>query len=49
LVQQTDYPFERMITHRLPLEQAEKAVKLVAGEFPEQNPIKVVLDPCLTP
>ncbi|MBS3780083.1 MAG: zinc-binding dehydrogenase, partial [Desulfovermiculus sp.] len=47
LVQHTRYPFEKMITHRLPLEEAEKAIKLVAGEFPEENPIKVVLDPSM--
>ena len=42
-----DYPFEEMITHRLPLEQAEHAIKLVAGEVPGENAMKVVLDPSL--
>jgi hypothetical protein len=37
-----------MITHRFPLEDALKAVKLVGGEFPEENPMKVVLDPALS-
>jgi alcohol dehydrogenase len=41
------YPFEDMITHRLPLEQAEHAIKLVAGEVPGENAMKVVLDPAL--
>lgn len=39
------YPFEELITQRLPLSQAEKAVKMVAGEIGEQMPLKVVLDP----
>lgn len=41
------YPFEDMITHHLPLEQAEHAIKLVAGEVPGENAMKVVLDPAL--
>ncbi len=41
------YPFEDMITHRFPLEQAEHAIKLVAGEVPGENAMKVVLDPAL--
>lgn len=39
------YPFEDLITNRLPLSQAEQAVKMVAGEIGEQMPLKVVLDP----
>ncbi|MBU1276216.1 MAG: alcohol dehydrogenase catalytic domain-containing protein [Proteobacteria bacterium] len=39
------YPFEDLITTRLPLSQAEQAVKMVAGEIGEQMPLKVVLDP----
>jgi alcohol dehydrogenase len=39
------YPFEELITHRLPLSQAEQAIKMVAGEVGEQMPLKVVLDP----
>jgi alcohol dehydrogenase len=42
------YPLADMITHRFPLEDALKAVKLVGGEFPEENPMKVVLDPALS-
>lgn len=42
-----DYPFEEMITHHLPLDQAEHAIKLVAGEVPGENAMKVVLDPAL--
>ena len=39
------YPLEELISHRFPLEKAEEAVRLVAGEKPEENPIKVVIDP----
>lgn len=41
------YPLEEMISHRLPLERAEEAVRLVGGEAPGQMPLKVVLDPSL--
>jgi hypothetical protein len=39
------YPFEELITHTLPLAQAERAVRLVAGEIEGGSPLKVVLDP----
>ena len=39
------YPFEKLISHRLPLSQAELGVKMVAGEAGEKMPLKVVLDP----
>ena len=39
------YPLEEMISHRFPLEKAEDAVRLVAGEKPKENPIKVVIAP----
>jgi alcohol dehydrogenase len=38
------YPFHELITHRFPLEQAENALQLVAGQK-EENPLKVVIDP----
>jgi hypothetical protein len=34
-----------MITHRFPLEEAEKAVCLAGGEMPEEEAIKVVIIP----
>jgi threonine dehydrogenase-like Zn-dependent dehydrogenase len=40
-------PLEEMITHRLPLEQAERALNLVAGRVPGETVMKVVLDPSL--
>jgi alcohol dehydrogenase len=45
LVRQGRYPFGDMITHRFPLAEAERAVRLVAGEEEGEAPIKVLLDP----
>jgi alcohol dehydrogenase len=39
------FPFDRLITHRLPLAQAEQALRLVSGAEPGEMPLKVVLDP----
>ena len=39
------YPFEELITHTIPLSQAERAVRLVAGEIEGESPLKVVIDP----
>lgn len=41
------YPLEELITHRLPLEQADYGIKLVAGQVEGELPLKVVLDPKL--
>lgn len=47
LARQGTYPFAELITHRLPLGEAERAIALVAGEIKGEDPIKVVLDPNL--
>ena len=39
------YPFADLISHRFPLKDAGKAIKLVAGEIEGPLPLKVVLDP----
>lgn len=45
LAESRKYPLAKMITHRFPLEEAEKAVRLVGGEMPEEEAIKVVIVP----
>jgi len=39
------YPLEELISHRFPLERAEEAVRMVGGEYKDQSPLKVVIDP----
>jgi len=45
LAESGKYPLEKMVTHRFPLEEAEKAVRLVGGEIEDEQPIKVVIEP----
>lgn len=44
IARQFRYPFEELITHRLRLDEAERALRLVAGEGKEV-PLKIILDP----
>ena len=44
MARQCRYPFQELITHRFPLGEAERALRLVAGEEGEL-PLKVILDP----
>jgi alcohol dehydrogenase len=45
LVRQKRYPFEELISHRFKLEEAEQALRLVAGKIPGETPLKVILTP----
>jgi alcohol dehydrogenase len=39
------YPLERMLTHRLPLAQADEGIELVRSASPTDGVVKVALDP----
>ncbi|MBN2062204.1 MAG: zinc-binding dehydrogenase [Deltaproteobacteria bacterium] len=45
LVESEKYPFEKMVTHKFPLEKAEEALQAVGREIPGIFPIKAVLIP----
>jgi threonine dehydrogenase-like Zn-dependent dehydrogenase len=45
LLEEQKYPIKKMATHVLPLEEAEKGLKLAANEVEGDDPIKVVLTP----
>ncbi len=45
LVERGKYPFARLVTHRLPLADTEKALAITAGKVAGESPIKVVLVP----
>jgi alcohol dehydrogenase len=45
LVESRKYPIEKIVTHKFPLLQAERAVQTTGKEFPADYPIKVVIKP----
>ncbi|MEM2942572.1 MAG: zinc-binding dehydrogenase [Candidatus Bathyarchaeia archaeon] len=45
LLEEQKYPVRKMVTHTLPLEEAEKGLKLAANEIEGEEPIKIVLTP----
>jgi len=45
LAETRKYPFEKMVTHQLPLVEAERALALAYGKVEGEAPIKVVLLP----
>ena len=44
MVKKKNFPFEELISHCFPLEEAEKAIKLVGGET-DEVPLKVLINP----
>jgi len=45
LIESGKYPLERMHTHTLPLEEAERGLRLLAGELPGEEAIHIALVP----
>jgi len=45
LVESGKYPVDKIISHRFPLREAEKALKASGGEIPEIRPIRAALVP----
>ncbi|MDP2626427.1 MAG: zinc-binding dehydrogenase [Candidatus Rokubacteria bacterium] len=45
LIESGRYPFEKMHTHSFPLEQAEDAIRSLAGGVPGVNPVHVAIVP----
>jgi threonine dehydrogenase-like Zn-dependent dehydrogenase len=45
LIESGRYPFEKMHTASLPLEQAEDAIHMLAGEVPGVNPVHLAIVP----
>lgn len=45
LLEEQKYPVKKMATHILPLEEAERGLRLAANEIEGEDPIKVVLTP----
>ncbi len=45
LIESGRYPFERMHTHAFPIDQADDAIRALAGHVPGVNPVHVALVP----
>ena len=45
LIESGRYPFGKMHTHSFPLEQAEDAIRALAGGVPGVNPVHVAIVP----
>lgn len=45
VIESKKYPVEKIVTHRFPLEEAEKAIQNAAGKIPGSRPMKTVLVP----
>ena len=49
LIESGRYPFEKMHTHSFPLEQAEDAIRALAGAIPGLNPVHIAIVPGAPP
>jgi len=45
LIEKGTYALEKMHTHTLPLEEAERGLRMLAGEEPEERAIHIALVP----
>jgi len=45
IIESRRYPFEKLHTHSLPLEQAEQAIEALAGKIPGVNPVHLAIVP----
>ena len=45
IIESRRYPFEKLHTHSLPLEQAEEAIEALAGKIPGVNPVHLAIVP----
>ena len=45
VIESKRYPFEKMHTHSFPLEQAEDAIRALAGHIPGVNPLHIAIVP----
>jgi threonine dehydrogenase-like Zn-dependent dehydrogenase len=45
IIESRRYPLEKMHTHTLPLEQAERAINMLAGKIPGEEAIHIALKP----
>ena len=45
LIESDRSPFEKMHTHSFPIEQAEDAIRALAGEVPGMNPLHIAIVP----
>ena len=45
LLEATKFPVEEMVSHIFPLDEIERAIRAVGGEFPELYPTKALIRP----
>jgi threonine dehydrogenase-like Zn-dependent dehydrogenase len=45
LLEATKFPVQEMVSHVFPLDEIERAIRAVGGEFPELYPTKALVRP----